>query len=91
MKNFQDLLSKHLRRIFLIWLNVHQIEISDYEDNVHSVTEEINQLVKQELSKTIKQYQAFALNNPTVKIKTFLDATYGIDTFNERWSKQLKL
>lgn len=85
------MLSKHLRRIFLIWLNVHQIEISDYEDNVHSVTEEINQLVKQELSKTIKQYQAFALNNPTVKIKTFLDATYGIDTFNERWSKQLKL
>lgn len=91
MKDFQDLLSKHLRRIFLIWLNVHQIEISDYEDNVHSVTEEINQLVKQELSKTIKQYQAFALNNPTVKIKTFLDATYGIDTFNERWMKQLNI
>lgn len=91
MKDFQELLSEHLRRIFLIWLDVHQIEVSDYEDNVHSVTEEVNQLVKQELKKTVKEYQAFALNNPTVKIKTFLDATYGIDTFNEHWSDQLNI
>lgn len=91
MKDFQELLSNHLHRIFLIWLDVHQIEINDYEDNVHSVTEEINQLVKQELSKTVKQYQAFTLNNPTIKIKTFLDATYGIDTFNKRWLKQLNM
>lgn len=91
MKDFQKLLSEHLQRIFLIWLDVHQIKVSNYEDNVHSVTEEINQLVKQELDKTVKEYQKFSLNNPTVKIKTFLDAMYGIDTFNERWSKQLNI
>lgn len=90
MEDFQTLLSKHMKKILKLWLQVKEISISEYEDHVHSLNAEVNYLVKEKLEDALLRYQTFIKFNPDVKISDFLDIIYGIDTFASRWEKQIK-
>lgn len=90
MEDFQTLLSKHMKKILKLWLQVKEISISEYEDRVHSLNAEVNYLVKEKLEDALLRYQTFVKFNPDVKISDFLDIIYGIDTFASRWEKQIK-
>lgn len=74
----------------MLWLDVNHVEISDYEERIHRVKDEIDELSEEYLLQAVDCYQMFTVHNPDVKIEDFFRATYSFKNFQKRWEKQVE-
>lgn len=87
--DFQWLFRTHLNNILIKWLTINNISQRWYQENVHSIKNEVNQLIRDNLSDAISRYEQYYLKNPNLNIKEYFLTNYGIDKFNRQWNKQI--
>lgn len=91
MKNdFKWLFKSHLKNILTKWLHQKGLTPEWYQNHVHSIDVETNQLVEKNLTKAISTYEKYYLKNPFISIKEYFSINFDISKFSQRWNKQIK-